>query len=180
MMIPRLMLVVVSLAGCASSAGWRGAEPASPGLDPARSERCGPQAEAQLDATVVADGSISGAVIDTNAKVPIPNALVVLQSSALLGTRETQTNDRGIYAFRELPPGTYTVQVLAGHADVSKVTTLPDGAHFRANFRLDPQRDRIVCRLPGNYRPTEPDQSLMSINASEARLLGTPKITRRF
>ncbi|MEX1362389.1 MAG: carboxypeptidase-like regulatory domain-containing protein [Nannocystaceae bacterium] len=180
MMIPRFMLLVVSLAGCASAAGGRGAEPASPGLDPTQAERCGPQAEPRPDAAVVRDGSISGVIIDTNRKVRIPNALVVLQSSALQGTRETQTNDQGLYAFRELPPGTYTIHVFAGHADVSKVTTLPDGAHFRANFTLDPQRDPIVCRLPGNYLRQERDVSLMSIDAQEARLLGTPKTTRRF
>ena len=121
--------------------------------------------------------SISGHVVDQDTREPLANALVVLQSTALQGTRETQTNDKGLYAFRDLPPGTYTIQVLYRQADISKVTTLPTGAKFRANFSLDPDRDGIVCRLPGvRYRPL--DESLLSVDDDEARLRGLPR-TRR-
>lgn len=109
----------------------------------------------------------------------VPDALVILQSSSLQGTRETMTNDNGLYAFRDLPPGTYTIQVLSGRADVAKVTTLPDGANFRANFKLDPDDDGIVCRLPANVRPAL-DVSLFSItDAREARLLDVPRTIYR-
>ncbi|MCX4241953.1 carboxypeptidase-like regulatory domain-containing protein [Paraliomyxa miuraensis] len=69
-------------------------------------------------------GVISGRVMNSKTDEPIPHALVVLQCACLSGSRETQTNDEGIYAFRGLPAGTYTIQVLAGQADVSKVVTL--------------------------------------------------------
>ena len=85
-----------------------------------------------------ASGTISGVVHDPDTKKKIPDALVILQCTCLSGTRETKTNRNGLYAFRHLPPGTYTVQVLAGTADVSKVTTLPRGAKFRANFKVSP------------------------------------------
>jgi hypothetical protein len=71
------------------------------------------------------DGIISGVVTHRRTKERIPNALVILQCACLSGARETQTNVNGLYAFRNLPPGTYTVQVLTGQADVSKVVTLP-------------------------------------------------------
>lgn len=87
------------------------------------------------------DGTISGVVTDAKTKAKIPNALVILQCTCLQSQREMQTNANGLYAFRSLPPGTYTVQVLVGKADVSKVTTLPRGAKFRANFGIDPKNE---------------------------------------
>ena len=87
------------------------------------------------------NGTISGVVTDEKTKSKIPSALVILQCACLQGSRETQTNGNGLYAFRDLPPGTYTVQVLVGKADVSKVTTLPRGAKFRANFSLNPKNE---------------------------------------
>lgn len=71
-------------------------------------------------------GVISGVVTHSKTEEPLPGALVILQCSCLRSSRETQTNAEGFYAFRGLPAGTYTVQVLAGQADVSKVLTLPE------------------------------------------------------
>ena len=63
---------------------------------------------------------------------------MVLQCSGLEGTRETTTNSNGLYAFRNVPSGVCTVQVLSGDADVSKVLELAAGTKHRANFRVDP------------------------------------------
>jgi hypothetical protein len=117
--------------------------------------------------------TIAGQVQRADNRGGIPNALVILQSSALPSTRETQTNAQGLYRFANLPAGTYTVQVLAGHANVSKVTTLPEGTRFRANFRVDPERDPIICHLPAG-RPSL-RESLLSVDAQEARLRHIPK-----
>ncbi|MCX4247965.1 TonB-dependent receptor [Paraliomyxa miuraensis] len=95
-----------------------------------------------------ASGTISGVVTNAGTKEPVEGALVILQCSCLQEARETQTNSNGLYAFRDLPPGTYTVQVLVGQADVSKVATLPSGAKFRANFSIDPDNEfRRVIRV---------------------------------
>lgn len=122
--------------------------------------------------TVSADGSISGVVVNSATKSPIPNALVLLQCSCLPGTRESQTNTNGLYAFRNLPHGTYTVQVLTGQADASKVTTLPRGAKFRANFSVNPDNEfkrmirvgAAMASMSGievsRPRPTPPKQRL--------------------
>jgi hypothetical protein len=105
------------------------------------------------------DGTISGVVTNQKTKEKIKNALVVLQCTCLQGTRETQTNDNGLYAFRDLPPGTYTIQVMVGQADISKVTTLPRSAKFRANFSLDPANEfRRVVRVKAN--PVRQDTSV--------------------
>lgn len=90
---------------------------------------------------LASSGTISGVVTHSQTKQRIADALVILQCSCLPESRETQTNANGLYAFRDLPPGTYTIQVLSGQADVSKVTTLPKDAKFRANFSIDPERE---------------------------------------
>ena len=86
-------------------------------------------------------GSISGVVVNEDTGERLSNALVVLQCNCLQGARETTTNANGLYVFRSLPTGTFTIQVLAGQADVSKVTTLREGGTFRANFKLDPKNE---------------------------------------
>ena len=85
---------------------------------------------------------------------------------------------RRLCGFDGLPPGTYTIQVLVGHANVSKVLTLPDSMSARANFRLHPERDRIVCRFPAWVQLA--DDSLFSVtDAAEIRLLRIPKTVRK-
>jgi hypothetical protein len=68
--------------------------------------------------------TIYGAVRHAKTGEPLANALVVLQCTCIEGMRETQTNDAGVYRFRGLPSGVYTVQILVGGADVAKVVTL--------------------------------------------------------
>jgi tetratricopeptide (TPR) repeat protein len=98
--------------------------------------------------TALGHGVISGVVNDSRTKEKLSSALVLLQCECLLGAREMMTNENGRYAFRELPPGTYTVQVLSGQANVSKVLTLPRDDKFRANFSIDPQNEfRRVVRV---------------------------------
>jgi len=94
--------------------------------------------------TAAAGGTISGVIRHPKTKERIPNAIVVLQCTCLQGLQETTTNAEGLYAFKDLPPGTYTVQVLIGQADESKVATLPRGAKFRADFAVDPAEDNVV------------------------------------
>ncbi|MCH9679955.1 MAG: carboxypeptidase-like regulatory domain-containing protein [Deltaproteobacteria bacterium] len=152
----RILLVSMLLGGCASTP-----PPAGP-IAPA----------APIAAPIAGTSNISGVVVDSKTNEVVPNALVILQSSALREMIETQTNGNGIYAFRDLPPATYTVQVLTGHADVSKIAVLPADSRFRANFRVDTTNRFFVCYLP--TRPP-PNQSLFSIGKQEAHLLGIPR-----
>ncbi len=86
-------------------------------------------------------GSIVGVVTDEKTKERVVNALVILQCTSFEGTRERSTNANGLYAFREVPAGTCTIQVLSGQADVSKIVDLPAGGKYRANFRIDPANE---------------------------------------
>jgi hypothetical protein len=113
---------------------------------------------APASAHAAANGTINGVVTNARTKAPVGGALVIVQCVCMEGPRETQTNKDGLYAFRELPPGTYTVQVLVGKADVSKVAELPRGAKFRANFLVDPddelKRVLVVKAQPIEQRPS--------------------------
>ncbi len=84
------------------------------------------------------DGEIRGRVTNSTDRQPLAGALVIVQCSCLSSSLEVTTNARGIYRFSNLPPGNYTIQVLSGEADVSKVTQLPRSAQFRADFSLNP------------------------------------------
>ena len=91
------------------------------------------------EAKAADDGQIVGRVTNSEDKQPLSGALVLIQCSCLSSSLETTTNERGLYRFTDLPPGTYTIQVLSGEADVSRVTQLPRAAKFRADFSLNPQ-----------------------------------------
>ncbi len=107
------------------------------------------------DSTQVAStGVINGIVKDAGTKEKIAGALVVLQCACLASLRETQTNADGVYQFRGLPPGTYTIQVLFGNADIRKQATLPQGAKFRANFSISPETEfrRMIVVKPAPLR----------------------------
>lgn len=125
------------------------------------------------------NGTISGVITDAKTKAKIPNAIVVLQCSCMQDSRETTTNANGLYAFRDLPPGTYTVQVLVGQADVSKVTTLPRGAKFRANFSVDPKNEfKRVVRVKAN--PVQQETSVgRSVSMEEFRNIPVGNSTSR-
>jgi len=132
-----------------------------------------PEAKVTYDADVA--GTVRGHVRHRTTDAPLGNAIVLLRSSNIPDLEMT-TDDYGRYSFQGLPPGTYTVQVLVGQADVAKVFALPDNTKFRANFSVDPERS-VVCGLP--VMPNnQMDQSLLSVtSASEARLLHRP-VTR--
>jgi hypothetical protein len=87
------------------------------------------------------DGKIVGVVVDERTHEPIANALVVVQCTCLAGPIQITTNEHGAYAMNGLPPGEYTLQVLSGEADVSKVVTLGAHAKLRVRFDIDPQSE---------------------------------------
>jgi hypothetical protein len=55
-------------------------------------------------------GGFQGTVKDPTGAV-VPNAKVVVTGSALVGSKETETDGSGYYRFANLPPGTYTLTV---------------------------------------------------------------------
>jgi Ca-activated chloride channel family protein len=124
-------------------------------------------------------GVISGVVKDTNTDAAIPNALVVLQCACLSAPREALTNARGIYAFDQLPPGSYTIQVLAHAANVSKIVELPRDAKFRANFAVDPEADAVIEIVVDAAPIASNPATSMRIGMEEAKQLPVGNSTSR-
>jgi len=90
-------------------------------------------------ALAASDVTISGVVTDQNTGQKISGALVIIQCTCLQGAREVMTNADGLYTFRNLPQGKYTVQVLYQDANVNKTMEVLPGAKMRANFQIDPK-----------------------------------------
>lgn len=97
-----------------------------------------PPSRALAEPAPEASASIEGTIEDSRTDEPFANAVVVLQCTCLDGLQERWTSERGVYSFKDLPPGNYTIQALAGRANVSKIVSLPAGGRFRANFKVDP------------------------------------------
>src|SRR5215472_3426893 len=57
-------------------------------------------------------GGLQGTVKDSSGAV-VPNAHVVVSGTALVGTKEIDTDGSGYYRFANLPAGSYTVTVTA-------------------------------------------------------------------
>lgn len=125
---------------------------------PAGAERSEPEPES---------ASIRGVVTDANSRARISGALVILGCACLEEWRETMTDADGVYGFRDLPAGLYTVQVLYGSANVSKTMGLPARARFRAHFTVDP-RPRVRGRfLPFAHDSRSPRRSLFDDRCPE-------------
>lgn len=82
---------------------------------------------------------IEGVVKDRETKEPIENAFVLVHCTCLSSVLEAVTDERGYFRFDgPLPSGNYSVQVLSGHASVTKTFRWwrHDGK-MRANFLVD-------------------------------------------
>jgi type 1 fimbria pilin len=55
-------------------------------------------------------GTVSGTVVDNSNQV-VPGAGVTLTNEATGDTRTTTSGDRGVFSFRAVPPGSYTVKI---------------------------------------------------------------------
>ena len=74
-------------------------------------------------------GTITGRASDASGAV-IPGVTVTLTSPAVMGTRESITDERGSYRFDQLPLGTYTLKFeLPGFA-----TLIREGIQITAGF----------------------------------------------
>src|SRR5437762_6866631 len=65
---------------------------------------------AAVPATAQNTGSISATIVDSSGQV-VPGATVTLTNEATADARTLVSNERGDFAFRAVPPGSYTVKV---------------------------------------------------------------------
>lgn len=129
-----------AIAGCVVQPGTRSPEAYPPSIEHVEVRESAvhvhESARPQRDGSI----TISGHIRDSTTGEPIENAIVVIQSKTLPEQRERMTNARGVFAFTELPPGNYTVQALAGDANVARQVEL-NNHDARVNFELDRYAD---------------------------------------
>jgi hypothetical protein len=83
-----------------------------------------------------ANGTITGVVTDP-AGLAVPGAAITVKNTATGETRKTVTNSAGIFSLPALPPGPYTVDVLAnGFAEDTSIAQLSIGQILNINFSL--------------------------------------------
>jgi hypothetical protein len=97
---------------------------------------------ALLGSGALAQGSavITGTIINTETKKPVPDAVVTATSPSLQGEQAVLTDKSGTYRIPQLPPGSYTLRV---EADAFKPysrggITLRAGTTIRVNVELLP------------------------------------------
>ncbi len=95
------------------------------------------------------DSSLQIRVLDSVQEMPVEGALVLIHGRGLEERIELIT-DVGGYADTSLPPGTYSVRVLAGKVDETRVVTLEPGA-TPVDFEVD--RGRWSRDVEGTKRP---------------------------
>ena len=92
-------------------------------------------------------GQIAGTVTDPNGAV-VPGAAVKATNIATNLTRETTTNDDGIYGFQVLPPGRYKVEVTAsGFAPITVEADVVAFARVSGNDTVLVATPRLWTRM---------------------------------
>jgi hypothetical protein len=82
---------------------------------------------ATLAAQGVQTGTLRGTITDPQG-APVPGATITITSPALQGERTGVSDTDGTYAFRQLPPGDYTINVtLPGFAAINRTASVPLG-----------------------------------------------------
>ena len=120
--------------------------------------------------------TITGQVTDSAAKVPLPNAEVILSNDAAGAARTARTNAAGRYTFTGVAAGPATLSVrLVGFAPRAQRVTVNDGATLTADFALEQrttQLDQVVItgtggvtqrRAVGNVVETIDAKSVMEV-----------------
>jgi hypothetical protein len=84
----------------------------------------------------VQTGTLRGMVVDAQNQ-PVPGATVTAASPALLQPRSEITDTAGLFVFRSLPPGDYTVTIaMPSFQDFTRTVTVPLGGTVEQNAKL--------------------------------------------
>ena len=102
---------------------------------------------------------ISGQVVDQQGGV-LPDATVILLNSAAVRLQQTKTGQNGAFAFRNLTPGDYSVEVQrSGFARIQQTVTVAAGqeeAHLTIQMKIvGPGQQVTVTAELGSFRTNE-------------------------
>ena len=123
--------------------------------------------------------TLQGVVREQSSGEPIVGALVIVQCTCLQGPVETTTDAAGLYNLRKLPPGNYTVQVLANQAAFTEALALAAGVS-RLDFRIDAASGRIVTDIVVEQPVRRDTASGLALRPEQLRHAGTGGLDRNF
>jgi hypothetical protein len=93
---------------------------------------------------VASFGSITGIVTDANSGEPVTSAIVALTP----GNSSVQTDASGSYSFKELDPGTYTIQVKASNYETSTTSaSVTAGMSTKCDVKLNSSSQQASIEL---------------------------------
>ena len=120
-------------------------------------------------------GSINGAVTDESAAT-IPGATVTISGASQMGTRSTVTDERGLYRFTNLAPGTYRlVYELAGFQTLSREgITVPVGFTATVNVRMGLQSLQETVTVAGASPVVDSTSTRIQTNYTADQLAALP------
>ncbi|MEM6994776.1 MAG: TonB-dependent receptor [Myxococcota bacterium] len=88
-------------------------------------------------------GLLKGVIRDKSGK-GIPGANVVLDCTCLQDVRITSTNGSGLYRFKNLPVGLYTIQAVSGQKRTVEHIELTRGANEQLDIKVDGARENVT------------------------------------
>jgi len=134
-----------------------------------------------LSANAAPVGSIKGYIRDASSAI-IPGVLVTAQNELTNVTQTTTSDENGLYQFRDLPPGTYTITAeLPGFrkATVRAITLLVDQI---ISLDLVMNVGEVTETVEVTATPTliEPDKVSTGVNFDPSLTAQLPVVNRRF
>src|SRR5687767_8626584 len=112
-------------------------------------------------------GRITGVVVDSTSRAPLPGVQVYLEGSS----RGAMTNGRGVYVIASVPPGSYQLRAeRIGMTLALRQITVTPGGSLEANFALEVKAlgldEIVVTGTAGAARRREVGNSIAAINVS--------------
>lgn len=109
------------------------------------------------------DANISGHVIDLENGEHLPDCIIKVEGTRLA----TITDASGHYVFRDLTPGTYTIEAsYVGYKHVSRTVTVKRGETVEVNFDIEPDAfmlDQVVVTSSKSETKRRESPSLVSV-----------------
>jgi hypothetical protein len=123
-----------------------------------------------LSAQVAVTGKITGVVTDSSGSA-VPNAKVMVKSTALMAPRTINTGSDGGYLFDLLPPGTYEVTVSVAGFKTSDETGIAINAGFTATVNAKLQVGEVTQTIQVESEPVLDVQNVQASTTFDQSLL---------
>lgn len=102
-------------------------------------------------------GRISGVVRDAETGDAVAKAYVIVECSCLRSERSTYTNAQGLYAFKDLPAGVYSVRFYFGEGSATRTVKLAPGQRQPVNVTLEVGHKIVDVFVKSPIEPSRSD-----------------------